>query len=100
MTDTKRPYSVEHVREYGDGSCSLRAYNIKPGLLPSQLINYVLETHSSDTGAIYTSDRNPAQRAEYNRGHLTNTFIIPEKEIKRIEIYGGYHRWDYIISFE
>lgn len=99
MTESKRPFSVEHVREYGDGCCTLRAYNIKPGLLPSELIKYVLESRNGDSGAIYTADSNPAQRVEYSRGHLTNTFTIPDREIKRMEMYGGYHRWDYIISF-
>lgn len=95
-----KPFSVEHVREYADGTCTLRAVNIKPGLMPSDLIEWVLTTRKADVGAIYTADKKPAQRAEYERGHLTNTFIIPEREIKALEIYGGYHRWDYIISYE
>lgn len=97
--ETPTLFSVEHVREYADGSASLRAVNIKPGLMPSELIEWVLAARKYDVGAIYTADKNPAQRAEYSHGHLTSTFIIPDQEIKSMEIYGGYHRWDYIISF-
>ena len=95
-----KPFSVEHVREYADGCCTLRAVNIKPGLMPSELIDWVLTARKDDVGYIYTADKNPAQRAEYKFGKLINTFIIPEREIKALELYGGYHRWDYIISYK
>lgn len=92
-----KPFEVEHVREFGDGTCLLRAVKIKPGFTTGDLIDYVL-TRKGDNGAIYPADPHPEQVAQYRDGKLTSTFIIPEKPIKSLEIYGGYHRWDYIFK--
>ena len=90
-----RPFEVEHIREIGDGTCELRAI-LKPGFTTGDLIDYVL-TRKEDGGYIYrTGNNHPAERVEYSRGKLMNAFIIPNKPIKSLEIYGGYHRWDYI----
>lgn len=91
-----RPFEVEHIREFGDGTCDLRAVKIKPGFTTGDLIDYVL-TRRDDVGYIHRAgDNHPAERVEYSRGKLLNAFIIPNKPIKSLEIYGGYHRWDYI----
>lgn len=90
-----RPFEVEHIREFGDGTCELRAI-LKPGFTTGDLIDNVL-TRKEDVGYIYrTGNNHPAERVEYSRGKLMNAFIIPNKPIKSLEIYGGYHRWDYI----
>lgn len=90
-----RPFEVEHIREFGDGTCELRAI-LKPGFTTGDLIDNVL-TRKEDVGYIYrTGNNHPAERVEYSRGKLMNAFIIPNKPIKSLKIYGGYHRWDYI----
>lgn len=98
MTNKKQPFAVEHIREFGDGSCLLKAVNIKPGFTTGDLIDYVL-TRKGEAGYIHPANNtNPVLRAEYSNGKLLNPFIIPNREIKRLEIYGGYHRWDYIFE--
>ena len=93
-----KPFEVEHIREFGDGACELRAVKMKPGFTTGDLIDYIL-TRKNDVGYIYPlGNESPAQRVEYSRGELLNDFIIPNKPIKRLQIYGGYHRWDYIFE--
>lgn len=91
-----KPFETEHIREFGDGTCQLRAVKIKPGFTTGDLIDYVL-TRKNDVGYIHPlKDTDPSQRVEYSDGKLLNAFIIPNKPIKTLTIYGGYHRWDYI----
>ena len=93
-----KPFEVEHIREYGDGTCQLRAVRIKPGFTTGDLIDYVL-TRKGDVGCIHPAGNTaPAQRVEYSDGKLLNAFIIPNKPVKGLTIYGGYHCWDYIFE--
>lgn len=92
-----QPFKVRHVREFGDETCLLEAYDLKPGLTAGELIEYVL-TRTTQSGQIHPKDPAPGQVAMYERGRLTNTFIIPDQPILRLTLYGGYNRWDYIFE--
>lgn len=93
-----KPFETEHIREFGDGTCEMRAVKIKPGFTTGDLIDYVLEHRKNDSGAIYPSPFKPGQRAEYCNGHTINLYAIPEKPVKALTLIGGYHRWDYIFE--
>lgn len=93
----KQPFTTRHIREFGDGTCQLVAENLRPGFTTGQLLDYVL-TRKADAGAVHPFEPLPGQRAEYRNGKFTNTFIIPEKPIKRLTIFGGYHIWDYVFE--
>ena len=89
-----RPFEVEHIREFGDGTCELRAI-LKPGFTTGDLIDYVL-SRKEDNGRIQPTNGNKLGTLNYAFGKAENDYFIPEKEIKRLTLIGGYHKWDYI----
>lgn len=89
-----RPFEVEHIREFGDGTCELRAI-LKPGFTTGDLIDYVL-SRKEDNGRIQPTNGNKLGTLNYAFGKAENDYFIPEKEIKRLTLIGGYHMWDYI----
>lgn len=89
-----RPFEVEHIREFGDGTCELRAI-LKPGFTTGDLIDYVL-SRKEDNGRIEPTNGNKLGTLNYAFGKAENDYFIPEKEIKRMTLIGGYHKWDYI----
>ena len=89
-----RPFEVEHIREFGDGTCELRAI-LKPGFTTGDLIDYVL-SRKEDNGRIQPTNGNKLGTLNYAFGKAENDYLIPEKEIKRLTLIGGYHKWDYI----
>lgn len=89
-----RPFEVEHIREFGDGTCELRAI-LKPGFTTGDLIDYVL-SRKQDAGRIEPTNGNKLGTLNYAFGKAENDYFIPEKPIKRLTLIGGYHKWDYI----
>lgn len=89
-----RPFEVEHIREFGDGTYELRAI-LKPGFTTGDLIDYVL-SRKQDAGRIEPTNGNKLGTLNYAFGKAENDYFIPEKEIKRLTLIGGYHKWDYI----
>lgn len=90
-----RPFEVEHIREFGDGSCELRAVKMQPGFTTGDLIDYVL-SRKGDAGRIEPTNHDKLGTLNYAFGKAENDYFIPEKPIKRLTLIGGYHKWDYI----
>lgn len=90
-----RPFEVEHIREFGDGTCELRAVKMQPGFTTGDLIDYVL-SRKQDAGCIEPINHDKLGTLNYAFGKAENDYFIPEKPIKRLTLIGGYHKWDYI----
>lgn len=91
-----QPFKVRHIREFGDGTCQLEAYDLPPGFSTSDLLSYVL-TRTTEVGKIFDNDKCSAV-VEYSRGKITNLFILKNEPIKRLTLFGGYNVWDYVFE--
>lgn len=95
MTD--KPFTLEYVTGFGDGTSAYAARDIRPGFTTGDLLDYVL-TRKGEHGRIAPivlrhGIRYPAPRdqvAEYAAGTFTNTFVIPERHILKMDVFKSY----------
>lgn len=101
----KAPFTLHHVAELSDGTGAYLAVDIKPGFTSGDLIDYV-QTQPGKHGTIkpicfrggWRVPTPPDQVVEYAGGKLTNTFIVPNKPVQKMDVYVGYGgREDYEI---